>query len=291
MEINKYLSENKKYINTLISTYFDSQNITQSTLLKAMEYSMKAGGKRLRPILCLSTFNIYNDNTDKISNFLLAIEMIHTYSLIHDDLPAMDDDNYRRGKLTNHKKFGEAIAILAGDALLTDAFWLMANTEITGSNLIQAISCFSQAAGSGGMVSGQVLDIEAIGKEIDLNACLKMHANKTAALIKASIVCGALLAEAPKNHLAKLELFGENIGLAFQIMDDVLDDEESANMGKDIGSDKTKNKPTILSLLGKEKSYKLINDYFNKAIEALEFLDDKACYLKQIAAFIIKRKS
>ncbi len=266
-----------------------------SHLRAAMEYSLLAGGKRLRPVLCISTAKLCGLQEEAVMPFAASIEMIHTYSLIHDDLPAMDDDDLRRGKPSNHKQFDEATAILAGDALLTDAFWFMSTAfseKITASACLAAMQYLAKAAGSCGMVGGQVLDMDYTGKDgIDLEKLRHMHALKTGALIKASCVCGALLAGATKEVCTALELYGKSLGSAFQIADDILDiTADTATLGKPVGSDVAMGKNTYPSLLGLEASKKLAVEEKDKALLALEgMVGTEADFLRHLAAYVVER--
>ncbi len=264
-------------------------------LRAAMEYSLLAGGKRLRPVLCISTAKLCGLQEEAVMPFAAAIEMIHTYSLIHDDLPAMDDDDLRRGKPSNHKQFDEATAILAGDALLTDAFWFMStvtSANISASACLHALQYLAKAAGSCGMVGGQVLDMDYTGKDgIDLEKLRHMHALKTGALIKASCVCGALLANAPAQTYTALEMYGKSLGAAFQIADDILDiTADTATLGKPVGSDAAMGKNTYPSLLGLVASKKLAVEEKEKALLALNGMAGiEADFLRELASYVVER--
>ena len=273
-------------------------------LIAAMEYSLMANGKRLRPILAIASSEcIKNSDKNSFENVILpacAIEMIHTYSLIHDDLPAMDDDDLRRGNLTSHKKFSEATAILAGDALLTHAFFILSNPglfsiQLPGNDiLIKIIGIISDAAGTNGMIEGQMLDMLA-GEALDSNESLqylkKMHALKTGKMIKASIKVGAVAANANLEQINCLSQYAENIGMAFQIVDDILDIEGDASvMGKPVGSDVANKKMTFPEIIGLEKSKKYAEKLVLNALEKLKMFGNKALPLQKIANYIIKRK-
>ena len=266
-------------------------------LLKSMEYSLLAGGKRIRPVLCLSWAGMLGAGQDRVLDFACGIEMIHTYSLVHDDLPAMDDDPLRRGRPTNHKVFGEAMAILAGDGLLTHAFYMMTGTGLPAEDVLAACREISRAAGPGGMVGGQVVDITATGSNnIDLDSLKKMHAMKTGALIRSSCVCGALLARstgAGETDAANSAAFGESIGLAFQIVDDVLDvtgDEKS--LGKQVGSDESLNKATYPRFFGLEASKRMAQENVDRAQESLSGYSGKEKdFLADLAQYIVDRIS
>lgn len=245
----------------------------QSSIYDAMNYSLLSGGKRLRPMLLLEFCRLCGGSYEASMPFACAIEMIHTYSLIHDDLPAMDNDDLRRGKPTNHVKFGEARAILAGDALLTRAFEIAASAKINCSAQIRAISALASAAGADGMVGGQIVDIESENKKISIDVLKYMHSLKTGALIKAACEIGGILGSADEDTLNIIRSFAENLGIAFQIRDDMLDvlgDEQL--LGKPVGSDEKSHKNTYVSLLGLEKSQDLCYDFTEKALSDLKKL-------------------
>ena len=248
------------------------------TLENSMEYSLMAGGKRLRPVLLMAAADAVGKDG---SNFLTtgcAIEMIHTYSLIHDDLPAMDNDDYRRGKPTNHRVFGDGIAVLAGDALLTLAFEVMLRQQgATPETLVAVVSEMSRAAGPYGMVGGQVLDLEGEGRHLDMAALRKIHMGKTGALFCAAIRSGAILAGANEAELAALTLYAERFGLAFQITDDILDV---------IGNEKA----TYVTLTSLEEAQKLAEAAVSEAVEALRIFDERAAFLRELALFLLRRE-
>lgn len=264
------------------------------SLLKAMRYSLEAGGKRLRPVLCLTCAALCGADEKKAIPFAAAIEMIHTYSLIHDDLPAMDDDDMRRGKASCHKAFNEATAILAGDGLLTDAFSLAASTPLPCECVLKALLLLSQAAGSAGMVGGQMLDMEYTGLEnVSLEQIRHMQSLKTGAMIEASCVCGALLAKATPNQIQAIRLYGKYLGRAFQVVDDILDViGDSASLGKPVGSDEAQGKNTCPSRIGLEKSRILAQEDGEKAKEALgDFSGKEAAFLFGLIDYTLKRCS
>jgi geranylgeranyl diphosphate synthase type II len=251
-------------------------------LKQAMLYSLLAGGKRLRPALCMGCAFLCGAPEDSVVPFAAAIEMIHTYSLIHDDLPAMDNDDLRRGKPSNHKAFDEATAILAGNALLTDAFVVLCATDVQPERLLKAVRYLAKAAGSSGMAGGQVWDmLYTGGQRIDLARLQTMHAMKTGAMIQASCACGAILAGAANSEVRALEFFGAAFGMAFQITDDILDVvSDTANMGKPVGGDAAKGKNTYPSVLGIAKSRALIGEQIALAKAALAgFPPPKADFL------------
>ena len=262
------------------------------TLEKAMEYSLMAGGKRLRPVLLMAAADAVGKDGAAFLTTGCAIEMIHTYSLIHDDLPAMDNDDYRRGKPTNHKVFGDGIAVLAGDALLTLAFEVMLRQEgAAPETLVTVVSEMSRAAGPYGMVGGQVLDLEGEGRRLDLAALRKIHMGKTGALFCAAIRSGAILAGAKEEELAALTLYAERFGLAFQITDDILDvTGDEAAIGKPVGSDVRNEKATYVTLTSLEEAKKLAEDAENEAVEALDIFGERAAFLRDLALFLLGRK-
>lgn len=297
-----YLKDKRELINSnllkILSLYDKHRE-----LIAAMEYSLMANGKRLRPILSVASAEcIRNSDKKSFEDVILpacAIEMIHTYSLIHDDLPAMDDDDLRRGNLTSHKKFSEATAILAGDALLTHAFFILSNPDLfpiklpDNDILIKIIGIISDAAGTNGMIEGQMLDMQA-GEALESNESLqylkKMHALKTGKMIKASVKVGAVAAKANLEQINCLSQYAENIGMAFQIADDILDIEGDASIiGKPVGSDIANNKLTFPEVIGLKESKQYAKELVAKAIKALEGFGEKAMPLKQIANYIIKR--
>lgn len=275
---------------------FLTAQITRNTgvtrLREAMLYSLQAGGKRLRPALCLAFASLGGLPEDRAVPFAAAIEMIHTYSLIHDDLPAMDNDDFRRGKPSCHKQFGEACAILAGDALLTDAFAIAAESDVPAKALLRGLAALATAAGSEGMVGGQMLDMEYTGlPDIRREQIATMQAMKTGALIRASCVCGALLASAPESIQTAAQTYGASLGLAFQIADDILDiTATDAELGKPQGSDSRQGKTTWPLLLGIEQSRALALAEANKAKQALPACDE-AGFLAELADYAVCRSA
>lgn len=296
MDIKAYLKDIATRVDDALDNCLPDEDRMPQSLHKAMRYSIFAGGKRIRPVLMMAACDAVGGNRDNVIPAACAMEMIHTYSLIHDDLPAMDDDDFRRGQPTNHKVFGEANAILAGDALLTEAFVLLANDQSGGSidpevrrRVIQIVA---KAAGCAGMVGGQVVDMESEGKDIDLPTLEYIHIHKTGALIKASITIGALLGGADAESLKKLSRYGELAGLAFQIADDILDvTADQSELGKDVGSDEARGKATYVSLLGLRQARERADELRDMAMDTLSDLGDKAEPLRQIMKFIIERTS
>jgi geranylgeranyl diphosphate synthase type II len=265
-----------------------------SALLAAMEYSLLAGGKRLRPALCTSCALLCGQEEEGVLPFAAGIECVHTYSLIHDDLPAMDNDDLRRGKPTNHKVFGEAAAVLAGDGLLTEAFVLMASTPLPAERVLRALLEFARAAGAGGMVGGQMLDMEYTGREgTDIEALAAMHVLKTGALIRASCLCGGLLAGAEDGRIAALARYGGALGAAFQIVDDILDVTGTRReLGKSVGGDAARGKITYPSLIGLERSAEAAEEHARRACAALDpFRGPEADFLRDLALSSAKRVS
>jgi geranylgeranyl diphosphate synthase type II len=296
MDIKKYLSEKREVVEAALEKYFPVSVEPQTTLRKAIRYSLFAGGKRIRPILCMAAFDAMGQKGEGVLPFGCALEMIHTYSLIHDDLPAIDNDDFRRGKPTCHKVFGEAIAILTGDALLTEAFQLMTKPfhifpAIHGELLVEIVNEVAQAAGVSGMVAGQFVDIESEGKEIDLPTLEYLHTHKTGKMILASIKVGGRVWGATGILLQALIHYGERVGLAFQIADDILNVEGKPELlGKSIGSDISRKKATYPGLLGLAESKRRARELVETAVHALNPFGPEADPLREIAWFIIARE-
>lgn len=260
---------------------------------KAMRYSVFAGGKRVRPILCLESARIFTTELDAVLPVACALEFIHTYSLIHDDLPALDNDDLRRGKPTSHKMFGEAIAILTGDALLTLAFEVLAAAPLDAARRAAILTGIARAAGTrDGMVGGQVADLEAEGKKVTPEALEYIHRSKTAALIRASVVSAAIAGGAADSDVERLRRFGEQIGWAFQVVDDILDVEESsAALGKTAGKDQAQNKATYPALYGLQRSHAFANELAAKALAEIEPYGARAENLRALAQFLVLRRA
>lgn len=289
---NRYV----QIVNKALDIYINEKDTPEATIYKAMRYSLLAGGKRLRPILALSVCEIAEGDQESILPFACAVEMIHTYSLIHDDLPVMDNDDYRRGRLTNHKIYGEATAILAGDALLNRAFEIMLRSCIEDSNFIdrkvKAMEIIAQASGMSGMIGGQVVDLESEGRNISVERLKYMHKYKTGALIKAPVLSSAIFCDMDEDTVKRLETYADNIGLAFQIKDDILDIEgNSEELGKPTGSDAGKGKTTFITLLGIDQSRKMLNNVTEQAIESLSTLGKGSNFLKELAEYLAVRKN
>jgi geranylgeranyl diphosphate synthase type II len=297
MDLKSYLKERCKLVDDALDRYLPLGEDLPASLHKSMRYSVFAGGKRIRPILLIAACETVGGNISQAMPAACAMEMIHTYSLIHDDLPAMDDDDFRRGNPTNHKVFGEAVAILAGDALLTEAFILLSNTAaastVPPAVLVQVIQEIASCAGSRGMVGGQVVDMESEGNvDIDLATVQYIHTHKTGALIKASVKAGALLGGAGSKEAENLTRYGEAVGLAFQIADDILDIEGTTEeIGKDAGSDQARGKATYPAVMGLPEAKKRAAELVDIALDALSSFDAKADPLREIATYIVKRKS
>ena len=282
----------KDEVEQWISDYFADKPEINTRNFEAMIYSIKVGGKRIRPILMLLTYGLYKDDCESIMPFASALEMIHTYSLIHDDLPSMDNDDLRRGKPTNHKIYGEAIAILAGDGLLNEAMVIMLNECLDGNlNKIKASALIAKASGADGMIAGQICDILSEGKAISEEELLYMHRNKTGQLIKAAILCGAILGNASEEDLSALKVYGDKLGLAFQIKDDILDVVgDVAILGKNVKSDECNNKTTFITMYGLEKCITKCNDLTQECFQILKGLNANTNYLEEITEFLLKRE-
>ena len=263
-----------------------------SILRDSMRYSLLAGGKRLRPILCLAACELAGGDSEKAIPTAVALEMIHTMSLIHDDLPSMDNDDLRRGMPTNHKVYGDALAILAGDALLTRAFEMVSirTTGIPAERLLRIVGELSLCAGAPGLVGGQVVDLESEGKEVDLETLEYIHLHKTGALLRSSVICGAIIAGAQEDLLDALTIYSKGIGLAFQIIDDILDVTASSEvLGKTAGKDVIADKTTYPKLLGLEASRKRASELVTKAKFALDPWKDNSAPLLALADYITNR--
>ncbi len=292
-DLTAYLNDKKALINSELDNIFN--NLSNSSLIvKAMKYSLMAGGKRIRPILCLAATEAVGGKLEYSLPAACALEMIHTYSLIHDDLPAMDNDELRRGKPTCHIAFDEATAILAGDALLTLAFQILSTSAIEESQALVWLSVIhdiSVAAGYKGMIDGQMKDIISEGTLLSLVDLENMHALKTGALIEASIRCGAVLGNGSQKQIKQLGIYANNLGIAFQVTDDILNVVGNPTvMGKAIGTDKNRKKNTYPLIIGLNESIKFATKIVNNALKAIEIFDNKADPLRAIAKYILKRK-
>jgi geranylgeranyl diphosphate synthase type II len=293
-ELISYLKKQQSIINSALDKWLPKPEGLAGPVIEAMRYSLMSGGKRVRPILLLAGAQAVNGNQKELLPVACAIECIHTYSLIHDDLPAMDNDDLRRGRLTCHKVYNEAIAMLAGDGLLTYAFELMCNPELTqnisSSLLNKAIFLLSRAAGVHGMVGGQTVDILMEGCEINTETLSFIHSRKTGALIGVSVEIGALLGKGNQKEIIHLKKYGEYLGLAFQIKDDLLDVEGDQNvLGKPVGSDDRNLKATYPALLGLKETKKKAQELLKKSLSELESFDEGAEPLRSIARYVIER--
>jgi geranylgeranyl diphosphate synthase type II len=294
--LKEYLNERKALVDRTLDDYLPGDKNEPPVIFQAVRYSLLAGGKRIRPILCLAAAEAIGGDAEAVMPAACALEMIHTYSLIHDDLPAMDNDDYRRGRPTLHKVFGEDIAILAGDALLTEAFHLLTDRNrmpgIPADRLLDVAREIAEAAGYRGMVGGQVQDIRAEGKKVGLETLYAIHRRKTGALLRVSLRAGAILAGAGDKALADLSDYGGKIGLAFQIADDILNVEgDPALLGKGTGSDAARGKITFPALLGIEASRARAEKLVMEAVSSLAPFDDGAAPLRAIARYILERRS
>ncbi len=291
-DIEGYLKARAEVVERALDASVVDADGPGSRLLQAMRYSLLAGGKRLRPILALAACEAVGGEAADAMGLACALEMIHTYSLIHDDLPCMDDDDLRRGRPTNHKVYGEAMATLAGDGLLTDAFKVLARSSnrVPAPVVLDVVAELSEAAGSAGMVIGQAIDILSEGKAADLATLEYLHAHKTGALFLVSVRGGALLGGGDTDQLAALTEYGRALGLAFQVIDDILDVEASAEqLGKRTHKDDAHGKATYPALMGVEKSRDFAHQLKQRAIGALESFDQHAEPLRQLAAFVVER--
>ncbi|MCX7822198.1 MAG: polyprenyl synthetase family protein [Syntrophobacterales bacterium] len=291
-DLKAYVAEKRKIIDEALDRYLPPVGGMEGRVVEAARYSLFAGGKRLRPILSIAAHEACGGSSKALLPVACALEMIHTYSLIHDDLPAMDNDDFRRGKPTNHKVFGEAVAILAGDLLLTYAFELMAEhaLEDKSGSVIRAIYVIAKASGLRGMVGGQMIDLVCEGQEVDLATVEYMHARKTGALITASVQVGAILSGTSESQIEQMGRYGRHLGLAFQITDDLLDITGSLQeMGKTPGSDIRKGKRTYPLLVGIEESKRMAKEHVKSALSAISDYDEKADPLRAIAKYVLER--
>lgn len=291
MDFKTELTKYQMQVNKELEKYLRKQDCPERILNNSMEYSLMAGGKRLRPILVLATFNLFKDNFEVAIPYAIAIEMVHNASLIHDDLPGIDNDNLRHGKLTNHKKFNEATAILAGDGLFNYAYIVISRDLLNTKNeqelkrKMQILNEFSIATDR--MLAGEYLDTEYEGKNISNKELEYIHQNKTGAYLKLCARMGAILGECTENQLEKITTYAEKIGLAFQIKDDILSEVGDEKItGKPVGNDKEKGKCTYVSKLGLEEAKKILHQITNEAIEIINTFGEKAEFLKELARYI-----
>ncbi len=294
MDFLKALAEKTRLIDKALDGYLPPADADPAVIHQSMRYSVFAGGKRLRPALTLAAAETVGGRISAALPAACAIELIHTYSLIHDDLPAMDDDELRRGSPTNHRVFGEDIAILAGDALFAHAFQLLAGGESAANNdqerLLRVVAEVARACGTGGLIGGQVLDLTAEGRELNENELIRIHRAKTGALFRAAIRTGAMLSGADEEQLGRLSEYADYFGLAFQITDDILDvDGDEARLGKMVGSDSKNLKTTYATLFGTEGARRRALDAAEKALEALAGFGREADFLRQAVKFVVTR--
>ena len=293
MEFKEQLKKYQKIVNDELEKYTRKEKCPEEILNSSMEYSLMAGGKRLRPILVIATYQLFKKDIEKCMPYAVAIEMVHNFSLIHDDLPGIDNDDFRHGKLTNHKKFNEATAILAGDGLLNNSY-IVISEDLKKSNkddLIQKIKIFtefSQAVDR--MIAGEYVDTEYEGKKISEEYLEYIHKNKTGALLKLCVRMGAILANCSEEELIKLTNYAEKIGLAFQIKDDILSEEgDEKILGKPVGNDKEMGKCTYVSKYGLEKSKEILTQITKEAINEISNYGEKAKFLTELALYIENR--
>ena len=293
MNLRDYLAVQQRLVDAELDRLTPPETAPPETIHRAMRYSLFAGGKRIRPVLCLEAARTAAGDVDGAVTAACPLELIHTYSLIHDDLPALDNDDYRRGKLTNHKVFGDAMAILAGDALLTLAFQVLAELPAPPDRKARLMAELATAAGTvGGMIGGQVADLEGEGKPPDAALLESIHRAKTGALLRASLRMGAIYAGASEAQYAALSCYGEHIGLAFQIVDDILDVEESSEaLGKTAGKDAAQHKITFPAVYGLETSRAMAEAECARAHQVLEPFGERAARLHELADLIVRRKS
>ena len=295
-DIHAYLDRGRRLADGALDRLLPPETAPPPALHKAMRYSIFAGGKRLRPILAMAAAEAVGAQPETVLDEACSLELIHTYTLIHDDLPAMDNDDFRRGMPTSHKVFGEAVAILAGDALQTEAFGLLAQAQTARRHnperLVEVIGMLAEACGSRGVIGGQVVDIESEGRPVERETLDYIHAHKTGKLIYASVMLGAILGGATQAERAALSHYGEAIGLAFQITDDILDVVSTTErLGKTVGKDAQAGKATYPALLGMEESRRMQQRYFELSLAAVALYDDKADPLRHIARVIVERNN
>lgn len=293
MEFKQWLNHKIELVEDGLRQNFQRKDNMQSVIYDACQYSLFAGGKRLRPVIMLASYEIFKDDCERIIPYACAMEMIHTYSLIHDDLPAMDNDDYRRGRLSNHKKFDEATAILAGDALLNKAFEVMLTASVSFDDkqlAIQAMQTIANSSGTEGMIGGQIVDMYCNDSIKTIDDLKYLQDHKTGAIIKSSAMAGGILAGASEKEIEALKEFAGKLGLAFQIQDDILDVEGDENvLGKPIGSDEENNKKTYVTMLGLETAKKTQEKLTYEAVKSLECFGDRASNLTNLAIKLLDR--
>lgn len=299
MNFKEELQEKVKQIEAIIGEYLPAENGYQKTVIEAMNYSVQAGGKRLRPMLLQETYRMFGGVSGLEEPFMAALEMVHTYSLVHDDLPCMDNDEYRRGRKTTHVVYGEGMAVLAGDGLLNYAFetaikaFALAKDAVQMKQVARALEVFAKKAGIYGMIGGQNADIEAenMGEQVKSDLLLFIHEHKTAALIQSAMMVGAILAGASKEEISKIEKCAYNIGIAFQIQDDILDITSSLEvLGKQTGSDEKNHKTTYVTLKGMEQAKKDVEELSEEAISIISSFANKNIFLENLIRQLITRE-
>ena len=294
MDINKEIAEHTTQVEAIITKYLPEESGYQKTVMEAMNYSFLAGGKRLRPMLMQETYRLFDGNSDIIEPFMAAIEMIHTYSLIHDDLPAMDNDEYRRGRKTTHVVYGEAMGILAGDALLNFAFETACKSlmqDVGNPAVARAVQILAQKAGIYGMLGGQVVDVESEGQPLEREKLDFIYDLKTGALIEASMLIGAVLAGASEKEQQVILQVAKDVGLAFQIQDDILDvTSDMETLGKPIGSDEKNHKTTYVTIRGLAQAQKDVEKISERALEGVASLSEENVFLNELIRYLIHRK-
>jgi len=294
MEFKNWMNEKVAKIDENLRTIIKEEENPQKIIYESMNYSLMSGGKRLRPVLLLGTYEIFQKNIEEVIPFACSMEMIHTYSLIHDDLPAMDNDDYRRGRLSNHKKYGEATGILAGDGLLNKAFEIGLEAALKGkldiNRSIRALCTIAKSSGVDGMIGGQIVDMYGHDKVSSIEDLKYMYSLKTGAIIKSSVVAGAILGGANDVEIAALEVYAEKLGIAFQIEDDILDVISTQEvLGKAIGSDAANDKITYLSFVNIDEAKEHVKMLTCQAIESLNIFGDKATYMIELAKYLTNR--
>lgn len=294
MNFKEELVKYQNYVNNILQRYIEIEEVPEKKLNESMRYSLLAGGKRIRPILMIATYKLFDDNIDECIPFFVAMEMVHNFSLIHDDLPAIDNDDFRHGKPTNHKVYGESTAILAGDALLNNAYIVISDELVknqnNNNNKIKALNEFSKEVSN--MIKGEFIDIQCENKKISIDLLEYMHKNKTGALIKEAVRIGAILGDATQEDLDILTMYSNNIGLAFQIKDDILSyTGDESIMGKPVHNDEKNGKSTYVSIYGIKKSEEILEQIVNEAIVLLhKRYGKKAEFLVELAKYIKDRK-
>lgn len=290
--LKKDMKEKQELVNIILDRYLPRKDEYPKELHKAIRYSIFAGGKRLRPYLCMLAYELFKDNAEPIAPVAAAIEMVHTFTLIHDDLPDIDDDDYRRGKKSCHAVFGDGVALLAGDALLISAFELITAAGLDPRLSVQMVKELAHEVGAAGLIAGQMVDIESEGKQVDKKTLHYIHEHKTARLINISLRFGALAGGASAGELAMLEEYGKHLGLVFQIVDDLLDIEGTQEeLGKSIGKDKDQQKATFPGVYGVAEAHAKAVELTDLARKAIAPLKEKALRLDILAEYLLNRKS